>query len=219
MLIWVIVPSAIVSASTARNGHYLVHALPPLAIWAALGLRRMTARLRVRGWSRSGLRRAGVVLFGGIGIVWAAGYAIVAPRLDARGKGAEWAFCERVGRSVPTGTPIVLLQDPLDRPDRWDRLPYPTPFGAVPPDLAPRLFSLARPIGSVSWVFGPGDLAGLAVVRGGGPFVVLGRGRDFEALGRFGAVEPIARGPSGRWDRAFDLVRVRPGASESPGSK
>ena len=210
LLTWAVVPSTIVSASTARNAHYLVHALPPLAIWAALGLRRTAARLRRRGWSRAKLRRTGVALFGGLGIVWAAGYAIIAPRLDARGKGAEWAFCERAGRRLPEGEPIVLLHDALGHPDRWDRLPYPTPFGPVPPDLAPRLFYLARPAGSVSWAFGPEDLAEFTVERGRSGFAVLARARDRASLEALGAVESIAEGPSARWDRAFDLLRVRP---------
>lgn len=198
---WALGPGVLVSLASARNSHYLVHALPPGAIWAALGLSRLGERLRGRGWPAGRVRSAGAAAFLAVGLAWGLGYAVLGPWLDGRGKGAEWAFYERVGRMFPPGEPVVLLYDAPDRPDRWDRAPYPTPFGPVPPDLAVRLFYLDRP--GVTWAFGPE-----ALVERPGTFAVVARARDEPTLRGLGRVELVAGGPSGRWDRAFGAYRV-----------
>ncbi len=205
---WTVAPSLLVSLASARNAHYLIHAFPPGAVWAALGLARLGERLRNRGWSSAGTRKAAFAMFALVGLAWGLGYAGLGPWLDRRGKGAEWAFYEEVGRTLRPGEPVVLLYDALDRPDRWDRLPYPTPFGPVPPDLAARLFSLDRP--EVVWVFGFDALDDWAQDRGADGFAVVARERD---RGKLGQTEVVARGPTRRWDRAFVMYRVQGGIS------
>ncbi len=208
---WAAVPAALVSLASARNGHYLVHAMPPWSIWGALGLLRLAERLRGRGWSECRLRRAAGLTFLALGMAWGLGYATVGPRLDRLGKGAEWAFYQSAGRLLRPGEPLALLYDAPDRPDRWDRLPYPTPFGPVPPDLAVRLFYLDRPAATVAFRFGPDSLIDWPPAGGSDSFAVLARERDLPDLRRLGRVEPLSRGPATRWDREFVLFRVRPG--------
>ena len=123
----------------------------------------------------------------------------IVPRLDDRGR--EWSWYAEAAGHLRPGEPLVLLYD-WDGPDPWDRLPYPTPFGPVPHDLAVRLFYLDRP---ASWRNGPDRLAEPP------PFAVVARERDLPALRRLGAVEEVCRGPDHRWDRAFALFRVAVG--------
>jgi 4-amino-4-deoxy-L-arabinose transferase-like glycosyltransferase len=200
---WAVVPAALVSLATVRNGHYLIHALPPWSIWGALGLVRLGGLLHRRGWAPGRVRRWGMAGFLGLGMAYALGFGLLGPRFDRRG--AEWAFYEDAGRSLRAGEPLVLLYDD------WDRSPYATPFGPVPHDLAVRLFYLDRP--SCEW----STVAGLAE-RSPAPrasaLAVIGRDRDVPALRRLGRVETIARGPQQRWDRAFSLFRVTPGADQ-----
>lgn len=202
---WAALPMALLSMASVRNDHYLIHALPPWSIWGALGLARLGDRLRTRrGWSPRRLRVGAIGLFGVLGSGVAVAHVALIPRLDDRGR--EWSWYAEASRLVPAGSPLVLLYD-WDGPDPWDRLPYPTPFGPVPHDLAVRLFYLDRP---ASWRNGPDCLAdGLA---GGGAFSVIARERDLPALHRAGAVEELARGPDHRWDRSYRLFRVEPGA-------
>ncbi len=192
---WAVVPAVLVSLATVKNAHYLVHALPPWSIWAALGLERLRER---RGTSIGRFRGRVIVATLGVGVAFAAGFAVLAPRLDRRG--AEWAFYERAGRLVRPGEPLVLLQDD------WDRLPYPSPFGPMPHDLPIRLYSLNRP---ALWRSSPDDLR---AHRPSGAFAVIARERDLPELERMGRVEVVARGPTTRWDRAFVLYRVLSGA-------
>lgn len=211
LVAWAVVPAVLVSLATVRNTHYLLPALPPWSVWAALALQRLGARLAARGWTGGRRLRLAVCIFAGLSLAWAVAYAAVLPRLDARGKGAEWAFYEQVPRAVPADEPLALLYDALDRDDRYDRLPYPTPFGPVPPDLAVRLFSLDRPAESVAWPFGPDELgAWLATVPAGQTIAVIARERDRPTLERFGPVQAVAAGPTARWDRAFVLYRLEP---------
>ena len=55
---WAIAPAALVSLASVRNGHYLIYALPPWSIWAALSLSRLGERLSTRGWSKARARSA-----------------------------------------------------------------------------------------------------------------------------------------------------------------
>jgi 4-amino-4-deoxy-L-arabinose transferase-like glycosyltransferase len=198
---WAVVPAGLVSLATVRNGHYLIYALPPWSIWGALALVRLGDRLRLRGWPSDRVRRWGVAGFLGLATVYALGFGLLGPRFDRRG--AEWAFYEAAGRSLRAGEPLVLLYDD------WDRSPYATPFGPVPPDLAVRLFYLDRPVCGWSTVQG---LAGRSPAPRSSAFAVIGRDRDVPALRRLGRVESIAEGPKQRWDRTFCLYRVTPGA-------
>jgi hypothetical protein len=205
---WAVVPTLLLSMASVRNGHYLIHALPPWSIWGALGLVRLGDRLQARrGWSPDRLRRASVALFGTIGVIVAIIHAVILPRVDHRGR--EWSWYAEAARQAPPGDPIVLLYD-WDGPDPWDRLPYPTPFGPIPHDLAVRLFYLDRP---ASWLSGPDRLA--ADPPTPGPFVVIARDRDLPPLAPLGTVEELARGPDHRWDRAFGLFRVAPGPGQA----
>jgi hypothetical protein len=118
--------------------------------------------------------------------------------------------------------------------DDWDRNPYESPFGAIPHDLAVRLFYVGRP---ARWYLSPKLMVGdkgrmgdtSCAPPGPGPpgnsireadeltssarcvpRYVIGRARDVPVLERLGRVELVARGPSVRWDRAFSLFRVEP---------
>ncbi len=200
---WAVVPASLVSLASVRNAHYLIHALPPWSVWGALGLVRLGERLRGRGWSADRLRRVAALGVSALGLAWGLGFALVGPRIDRRG--VEWAFYERAGRSLRPAEPLALLYDAPGRADRWDRDPYPTPFGPVPHDLAVRLFYLGRP---ACWRLGVDALA----VQPPGPaaFAVIGRDRDLSALQRLGRVETLAQGPTARWDRIYRLYRVEP---------
>jgi 4-amino-4-deoxy-L-arabinose transferase-like glycosyltransferase len=205
---WAVAPVALLSLATVKNAHYIIPALPPWSIWAALSLVRLGDRSRRRGWSPARLRRGAGLGFAGLGLGCGLGFALLGPRIDGRGQGAEWAFYEHAGRRLRPGEPLALLYDD------WDRLPYPTPFGPVPHDLAVRLYYFNRP---ACWRFGVDDLAGhLPAGTPGASFAVLGRDRDVPALRRLGRVETVARGPVGRArmskvdDRTFRLFRVTP---------
>lgn len=200
---WFAVPAAMVSLASARNSHYLIHALPPLSIWSAMSLGRLGDRLRERGWTARRVARSATLLFLALGLGWGIGFAAIGPRLNPRD--AEMRFYEHAGRMVPADEPLVLLYD-LERPDRWDKEPYPTPFGPVPADLAARLFALARP---AEWRAGE---EALRAKPPAGSFVAIGRERDIAALSRLGRVEVLLRGPTSRWDRAFVLYRITPAA-------
>ncbi len=202
---WAVAPWALLSLATVKNNHYLIHALPPWSIWAAIGLARIGDRLKDRrGWSPDRLRFVSWTLFGTIGLTVALGAVWVSPKFDRRGQEWSW-YAEAAGRLDP-GEPLVLLYD-WDSADPWDRLPYPTPFGPVPHDLAVRLFylNLDHP---TQWRNGPDRLAETLPLTG--PFAVIARDRDLPALQRLGRVAPIARGPDQRWDRAYSLFRVVP---------
>jgi hypothetical protein len=205
---WAAGPVALLSLATVKNAHYIIHALPPWSIWAALSLLRLGARLERRGWSAERLRRGAGIVFGGLGLTWAVVFTALGPWLDRRGQGAEWAFYEAAGRCLRPGEPLALLYDD------WDRLPYPTPFGPIPHDLGVRLYYLGRP---ACWRFGVAKLAAQPpAVERGAAFAVIGRDRDVPALERLGRVETLARGPVGRArmskvdDRTFRLYRVTP---------
>jgi 4-amino-4-deoxy-L-arabinose transferase-like glycosyltransferase len=205
---WAVGPVALLSLATVKNPHYIIHALPPWSIWAALSLLRLGDRLERRGWSRARLRRGVGIGFAGLGLGCGLGFAVFGPWLDRRGQGAEWAFYEAAGRCLRPGEPLALLYDD------WDRLPYPTPFGPVPHDLGVRLYYLGRP---ACWRFGVDALTAQPPARDRTmPFAVLGRDRDVPALRQLGRVETLARGPVGRArmsrvnDRTFRLYRVTP---------
>jgi hypothetical protein len=205
---WAAGPVALLSLATVKNAHYIIHALPPWSIWAALGLLRLGARLERRGWPADRLRRGMGIAFGGLGLTWALIFTALGPWLDRRGQGAEWAFYEAAGRCLRPGEPLALLYDD------WDRLPYPTPFGPIPHDLGVRLYYLGRP---ACWRFGVAELAAQPPTPDrGAAFAVIGRDRDVPALERLGRVETLARGPVGRArmskvdDRTFRLYRVAP---------
>ncbi|QDV38929.1 glycosyltransferase family 39 protein [Tautonia plasticadhaerens] len=202
---WAVVPTALLACASVRNDHYLIHALPPWSIWGALGLARLGDRLRGRrGWSSDRIRRGAIGLFGAIGVGVAVAHVAVIPRFEDRGR--EWSWYLEAARRVPPEAPLLLLYA-WDGPDPWDRLPYPTPFGPVPHDLAVRLFYLDRP---ASWFNGPDRLADAPPSPD--PFAVIARGRDLPSLRRVGRVEELARGPDHRWDRAYRLFRVEPEA-------
>jgi hypothetical protein len=205
---WAVGPVALLSLATVKNAHYIIHALPPWSIWAALSLLRLGTRLERRGWPAERLRRGAWVGFAGLGLSWALVFAVLGPWLDRRGQGAEWAFYEAAGRCLRPGEPLALLYDD------WDRLPYPTPFGPIPHDLGVRLFYLGRP---ACWRFGVAALAEQPpALDRGAAFAVIGRDRDIPALERLGRVETLVRGPVGRArmskvnDRTFRLYRVTP---------
>ena len=197
---WALVPAVLVSLATVRNAHYLIYALPPWSIWSAQALARLGDRLRGRGWPAGRLRLGAAAMFLALGLGVGLGYALVGPRFDRRG--AEWAFYEAAGRALPPGEPLALLYD------FKERVPYPSPFGPMPHDLAVRLFYLDRP---ACWRDGVADLRDRPPAPPSAPFGVVGRDRDVPALERLGRVEELARAPEARAVRPFRLYRVRPG--------
>jgi hypothetical protein len=197
---WFLVPSLLVSMASARNSHYLIHGLPPLSIWAAMSLDRWGQRLQSRGWNLRQITRGATLLFVTIGAGWGIAFTLIGPKLNVRD--AELAFYERVGQTIDASTPLILLYD-LERAERWDKDPYPTPFGPIPSDLAARLFSLNRP---TAWRSG---IKGLRSDLPQRTFHIIARERDFEDLSKIGRVEIIDRGPLTRWDRVFVLYRIR----------
>ncbi len=194
---WAVAPAVLVSLASVRNAHYLIHALPPWSIWGALALVRLGERLRGRGWSPGRLRRTTAGVFAVLGLSYALGFALLGPRFDRRG--VEWAWYASASRSLEDDEPLALLYDD------WDRDPYATPFGALPHDLAVRLFYLDRP---ACWRDGVAALR--ARPPGPGPFAVIGRPRDLPALRRLGRVETLAHGPRVREDRTYLLLRITP---------
>ncbi len=197
---WAVVPVLVLSAATVKNAHYAIHALPPLAIWAALGLARVGVRLeRLRGWSPWRLKVGATALFVGLGLACGLGHLWFGPRFDRRG--GEWAWCEAIGRELDPGLPLVVLYED------WDRKPYPTPFGPVPHDWAVRLYYLKRP---ALWRQGVEDLLDRPPRPSPAPYALLGRERDVPDLGKVGRVEVLRKGPSDRFDREFTLFRVTP---------
>jgi hypothetical protein len=205
---WAVGPVALLSLATVKNAYYAIHALAPWSVWAALGLARLSGRWQARGISPDRLQRWGRVGFAGLGLTVAFGFAAVSPWFDRRG--VEWAFYEDAGRRVPAGEPVALLYDD------WDRLPYPTPFGPFPHDLAVRLYYLNRP---ACWRQGVEALAEHPPTPSPSSFAVIGRDRDLPDLRRLGPVETLARGPRLRADaskvddRTFTLFRIRPARS------
>jgi hypothetical protein len=193
---WSAAPLGLLALATVKNAHYAISAQVPWSIWAALGLAGLGGRLIRRGWTPDRLRRVMAGGFAALGLAYGLGFWLLGPRLDRRG--VEWAFYESAARRLPPGAPLTLLYDD------WDRNPYESPFGAIPHDLAVRLFYLGRP---ARWHFQAADLESPARA----PHYVIGRDRDLPALGRLGRVEVIARGPNVRWDRTFSLFRLEAG--------
>lgn len=201
---WTLAPLALLSLATVKNAHYAIHALPPCSIWAARGLLRLGERLQVsRGWPASRVRRAAWSGFVGLGLAYALGYAVLAPRIDRRG--IEWAFYEDAARLLNPGEAVVLLYHVPE----WDRAPYETPFGPVPHDWAVRLYYLGRP---AVCRFGLDELSKEPVAPPSSSFAVIGRASDLDGLRTLGRVETLAQGPALRSDRTYRLFRVTPAA-------
>lgn len=200
---WAVVPILVLSTATVKNAHYAIYALPPLSVWAALGLARVGFRLqRRRGWSPGRIKLATGALFVILGLSCGLGHLVLGPRFDHRG--IEWGWTARVGRELdPKLAPVFLYED-------WDRKPYPTPFGPVPHDWAVRLYYLDR---SASWRQGVVDLA--ARPPGAGSYALVGRERDIPGLEGLGQVELLMKGPADRFDREFRLFRITPDSDQS----
>ena len=145
--VWAVVPLGLLALAPVKNAHYAISAQVPWSIWAALALSRLGERLRLRGYDRVALIRAGRVGFVALALTYGLGLWLLGPWFDRRG--LEWAFYEAAGRQIPAGMPLTLLYDD------WDRNPYESPFGLIPHDLAVRLFYLGR---SACWHIGPGSL-------------------------------------------------------------
>ncbi|WP_165224891.1 glycosyltransferase family 39 protein [Aquisphaera insulae] len=210
---WAALPMVLVSAASARQAHYAIHAMVPWSIWSAHGVIRMGRRLADRGWSRPRLLRLGVGGLAGLAAAWGLGFWLVGPWADRRG--AEWAFYESAGRAAGASEPVAFLYDD------WDRDPYPTPFGPIPHDLGVRLFYLGRP---ATWHFDRDSLAKVvdrppSLEADAGEFpstVLIARARDLPALEAMGRVDVLTRDAGTRWDRTYLLARIRPTAEAAP---
>jgi len=212
LLAWAVVPVLLIGLARGRNPHYVIAAQIPWSIWAA---RVWTKLLRAGTRYGSALPSNGLISRYAVlsmAMMYGIGFAWVARWLDHRE--AEWVFYESLRpliRQHPYGTHLVLLYD------EWDRLPYPSPLGNVPHDLAVRIFYLGR---MVEWRRGVMDLAvhlpGAKMAACAGarmraqPFLIIGRKRDWVELRRIGRVELLRQGPSARWDRDFGLVCFYP---------
>lgn len=197
--IWAIVPLVLLSIASVRNAHYVVCAQIPWSIWAARALVRVMARLRPQTPPRRRSRIAWTAILG-LAALYGAGFGILGPGSDRRG--AEWGFYQAMGL-LNQGEPVVFLYDD------WDRLPYPSPLGSIPHDLAARLYYLGRP---ADWRRGVINLA-LHGLKRGQACIVIGRDRDQQGLRHLGLVQVLARGPTTRWDRSFTAFRIIPGSS------
>ncbi len=199
---WAVAPVVLLSLATVKNAHYVIHALPPWSVWAALGLVRLGERLQRRGIAPARLRHGVLASFAVLGLMWALGFTLLGPRI--RGRGVEWVFYARAAKALSSDEPVVLLYNVPD----WDRYPYPTPFGPVPHDLAVRLFYLNRP---ALCRYGADDLKAHPPAPS---FAVIGRESDLAGLKHIGRVDTLAVGPKVRWDRAYRLYRVTRGGGK-----
>ena len=195
---WAVTPLIILSMATVKNNHYAIYAMPPLSVWAALGLLRVMQRLEHRrGWPLVRLKAGVAVLFVTLGLGWGLGHALMGPRLDRRGQ--EWTWTAEVGQQVPASQPLAFLYED------WDRKPYPTPFGPMPHDWAVRLFYLNR---HAVWRQGVEGLAERP--PSADAYLLVGRERDLAGLQNLGHVETLGKSPADRFDRDFRLYRVTP---------
>ena len=213
---WATIPLGLLAIATVKNAHYAISAQLPWSIWAALGLARLGARLRLRGWDQRSLRLVPKIVCATLAILYGLGYWLIGPWFDRRG--VEWAFYESAGRQLSANVPLALLYDD------WDRNPYESSFGPIPHDLAVRLFYLNRP---ACWHIGSDSLSTcdhrsanasfnhLKVTAGESSpcasrsgFYVIGRNRDLPVLEQLGWVEVLARGPNVRFDRTYSLFWV-----------
>ncbi len=215
---WTAAPLALLALPSVKNAHYAIAAQVPWSIWAGLALARIGEHLRRRGWNRPSLRAGACTGFVTIALLYGSCLWLIAPCFHRRG--VEWGFYESLGRALPSTTSLTLLYDD------WDRLPYECPFGAVPHDLAVRLFYLGRPAcwhhsassleecSHITWPSAPATLQSAGAARGQNhdpaEYVVVGRQRDLPELERLGRVETIARGPSIRDDRTYLVFRISP---------
>lgn len=190
--LWSLVPVILLSCATVKNQHYVIHALPPLSIWAAMGLASLQNRLEARGRYFS-LKRQ-ILAFTAIGTIIGLTYLLIFPRFEERG--TEWAFYARIHERLKESESLTLVYDD------WDRDPYPSPFGAIPHDLAVRLFYLNRP---TKWCRGVNRLP-----LNGQPFAVVARERDRAELMKHGDVRTLMSGPETRWDRTYELYLITP---------
>lgn len=198
LVVWAIVPAAIVSLSPARNAHYLIYSYPPFSAWAGGVIAR---RLDELGAARRGRARLTRSAFLACGLACAAGFGALAPRFDKRG--VEWSFYDRAAKLIPPSARVALVYSD------WDRNPYASPFGPVPHDLGVRLFYLRRLRADVVRIVPKEPTP--APPPADGPLYVIARPRDLPALASWGGggsgFEPIAEGPRLRWDRAFVVYR------------
>jgi hypothetical protein len=134
---WSAGPLILLSLAPVKNAHYAVCAQVPWSIWAALELAHLGNTLRQRGWDGTRLRQITNCAFATLAVAYGVGFWLLGPWFDRRG--VEWAFYESVGRQVPANMPLALLYDD------WDRDAYDGALGALPHDLAVRLFYLGRP--------------------------------------------------------------------------
>jgi 4-amino-4-deoxy-L-arabinose transferase-like glycosyltransferase len=208
---WAFLPLCLLAFSSSRNEHYLIHALPPWSIWGALGLIRLGERLQTRrSFSSRVLRGVAIGGIGLVGVLYAVAHLEIVPRLDARGR--EWSWYLEASAQLRPAEEVILLYD-WGRAEAWDRLPYATPFGPVPHDLAVRLFYLDRP---ARWFNGVDAFRDCAA--GKQPAAVIARSRDLDAIRGSGRVTLVSLGPSERADRRFGLYRFWPREDELAGT-
>ena len=205
LISWFFAPILLVGMAESRNSHYILSALPPAAIWGALGVRIWAERRLRFGWTRQRIIVLAGLAVGVVAMGWAVGYAGLGPLVDRLGKGAEWAFVERVA-SRESSVPLVFIYDRPDAEPAFDKAPYPTPWGGLPHDLAARLFlSGERP---VAWGCLPQVLSALPESDRG--WIFIARERDAPELAAHGELRLVERGPDLREDRAFVAYHLAP---------
>jgi 4-amino-4-deoxy-L-arabinose transferase-like glycosyltransferase len=202
---WAIVPIALLSMATVKNDHYLIHAMAPWSIWAARGLARLGIRLKARRkWSWARVQTISIGLISLAAITWAIGIGVLGARFDHRGR--EWAWYRSLQSRLKPDDKMILIYD-WDEPELFDRLPYPTPYGPIPHDLAVRLFYLNRPRDKQpSWQSGTENIA----VENSALFLI-GRERDLPNLRAIADLNILDRSPNiGRTDREYLLIHMAP---------
>ena len=119
---WAVVPVLVLSAATVKNAHYAIHALPPLATWAALGLAAVALQYPQLYGNGKGMAYQAFVGIGGLGTL--AALSILKPLVTSLciGSGASG------GLFTPTMSTGAVLGGFLGL--AWSQLWPGTPAGA-----------------------------------------------------------------------------------------
>jgi 4-amino-4-deoxy-L-arabinose transferase-like glycosyltransferase len=109
--LWLLLPLLALSAIKAKHHHYLIHALPPCAIWAARGLILFRDWLASRLPSLIGSHRSAVAAGSLFVLLWGT-YAIVHTQFIGRSDGyrEETAFLQRVNELRHDDRPLFIYR-------------------------------------------------------------------------------------------------------------
>ena len=137
---WAVGPVALLSLATVKNAHYIIHALPPWSIWAALSLLRLGGRLRASrldGRSARGASRRSASRGWGWPAAWASRCSAPGSTAGARGRSgpstrtravvsgraSRWPCSTTTGTASPTPPRSARCPHDLARPPLLPRPP------------------------------------------------------------------------------------------------